>query len=165
MIGTSDNTRTYYVAASMQGTMKVTYKINLSEVVNSTYYTGDIENQCFEILAAGAEYFGMEWDGEDEVGGTLVVPVGSDAMKPMIDFCAWAEEKSYFSGETKNSGTYLATLDGLGEFSCGSSSGWMYTAGNYSEKCTGPNVGAASYTMTADQIITWYMTTNYFNHF
>ncbi len=165
VIGTSDNTRTYYVAASMQGTMKVTYKINLSEVVNSTYYTGDIENQCFEILAAGAEYFGMEWDGEDEVGGTLVVPVGSDAMKPMIDFCAWAEEKSYFSGETKNSGTYLATLDGLGEFSCGSSSGWMYTAGNYSEKCTGPNVGAASYTMTADQIITWYMTTNYFNHF
>ena len=33
------------------------------------------------------------------------------------------------------------------------------------ETCKGPNVGAASYTMTEGQTITWYMTTNYFNHF
>lgn len=86
-------------------------------------------------------------------------------MTPMIQFCTWAENNNKFSGTTSNSGTYLSKLDGLGEFSCGSSSGWMYMDGEYSEKCTGPNVGAASYTMTDGQVITWYMTTNYFNHF
>ena len=79
----------------------------------------------------------------------------------------WAESNDKFSETTKNEGTYLATLDGLGEFSCGQMSGWMYTddSAGYSPNVTGPGVGAASYTMTNGQKITWYMTTNYFNHF
>ncbi len=164
VVSTSDDARTYYVAATMDGLMEVTYQINLSEVIDSTYYTGNVETQCKEILAAGEEYFG-ESSSAKQTGGVVLVPIGSDAMQPMIDFCTWATENNKFHFTTKNSGTYLATLDGLGEFSCGSSSGWMYTAGEYSSNCKGPNVGAASYTMTEGQTITWYMTTNYFNHF
>ncbi len=159
--------RSYVISASYDGYMKVTYQINLKEVMTSDYYKDTVKASADEIIAAGKEYFGMTGNVADlqQVGGTIQVPEGCDAMTPMIQFCTWAENNNKFSGTTSNSGTYLSKLDGLGEFSCGSSSGWMYMDGEYSEKCTGPNVGAASYTMTDGQVITWYMTTNYFNHF
>lgn len=152
--------------------MSVTYAINLHEVVNSTYYTGTTATKCDEIIAGAKGY--LEDIGasnivetNESISGVISVAKGTDAMQPMLDLTEWATDYGAFSYETKNSGTYLSKLNGLGEFDCGQMSGWMYTAdpAGYSATCKGPNVGAASYTMSDGETITWYMTTNYFNHF
>lgn len=167
------NSRLYYVSASVASdNMSVTYAINLHEVVNSTYYTGTTATKCDEIIAGAKGY--LEDIGasnivetNESISGVISVAKGTDAMQPMLDLTEWATDYGEFSYETKNSGTYLSKLNGLGEFDCGQMSGWMYTAdpAGYSATCKGPNVGAASYTMSDGETITWYMTTNYFNHF
>lgn len=163
--------RNYYVSVEFAATgIRVTYGINLSEVVGSSYYTGNIVTQCTEILNGAEGYFNSigatnVTKTSNSVSAVITVPSGTDAMQPMLDLTAWANANNKFSYATSNSGTYLATLDGLGEFSCGNLSGWMYMDGPYTSTCKGPNVGAASYTMVDGGTITWYMTTNYFNHF
>ena len=167
------NTRTYYVSATVASDeISVTYAINLSEVVNDSTYASTFAKNCTEILNGAEGYFeAIEATDivktNDSVSAVITVPAGTNAMQPMLDLTEWATSEKIFTGTTKNNGTYLATLDGLGEFSCGQMSGWMYTddSEGYSPNVTGPGVGAASYTMTNGQKITWYMTTNYFNHF
>lgn len=165
--------RVYYVSAEVAASgIQVTYAIDLTEVVTDSTYSTQFAKNCKEILDGAEGYFnsvGAEnvTKTSKSVSAVITVPAGTNAMKPMLDLTAWAESNSKFTGTTQNNGTYLAKLDGLGEFSCGQMSGWMYTdnANGYSEKVTGPGVGAASYTMADGQTITWYMTTNYFNHF
>ena len=166
-------TRTYYVAAEVASdTIEVTYGINLSEVVNDpAYYTGTVKTQCGQILSGAKQYFESVKAANitataDSVSARITVPTGTSAMKPMVDLYTWATKQGIYKYQTVNSGgTYLATLNGLGEFSCGSMSGWMYMDGPYTPTCVGPGVGAASYTMSNNGTITWYMTTNYIHHF
>ena len=168
-----DDLRTYYVAAEVATDgIQVTYAIDLTEVVTDSTYSTQYAKNCTEILDGAEGYFNSVGAANvtktnKSVSAVITVPTGTDAMKPMLDLTAWAESNNKFTETTKNEGTYLATLDGLGEFSCGQMSGWMYTddSEGYSPNVTGPGVGAASYTMTNGQKITWYMTTNYFNHF
>lgn len=166
-------TRSYYVAAEVaEDSIEVTYAIDLTEVKADSTYATQYAKNCTEILDGAEGYFnsvGAEnvTKTDTSVSALITVPTGTDAMQPMLDLTAWATSEGKFTGTTKNNGTYLATLDGLGEFSCGQMSGWMYTddSRGYFDKVTGPGVGAASYTMSDGQTITWYMTTNYFNHF
>lgn len=165
--------RDYYVAVKVATSgIQVTYAIDLTEVVTNSTYSTQFAKNCTEILDGAEGYFKSVGAANvtktnKSVSAVITVPTGTNAMKPMLDLTAWAESNKKFTGTTKNEGTYLATLDGLGEFSCGQMSGWMYTddSEGYSPNVTGPGVGAASYTMTNGQKITWYMTTNYFNHF
>lgn len=165
--------RDYYVAVKVAASgIQVTYAIDLTEVVTDSTYSTQFAKNCTEILNGAEGYFKSVGAANvtktnKSVSAVITVPTGTDAMKPMLDLITWAESNDKFSETTKNEGTYLATLDGLGEFSCGQMSGWMYTddSAGYSPNVTGPGVGAASYTMTNGQKITWYMTTNYFNHF
>lgn len=165
--------RDYYVAVKVAASgIQVTYAIDLTEVVTNSTYSTQFAKNCTEILDGAEGYFKSVGAANvtktnKSVSAVITVPTGTNAMKPMLDLTAWAESNKKFTGTTKNEGTYLATLDGLGEFSCGQMSGWMYTddSAGYSPNVTGPGVGAASYTMTNGQKITWYMTTNYFNHF
>ena len=169
--------RTYYVAAEVDDdSIQVTYAINLHEVVadtSSEAYGTKFANSCAGILDGAEGYFNSVnaknvTKTSESVSAVITVPTGTDAMQPMLDLTAWATSNGYFDdGDTRNNGTYLAELNGLGEFDCGQMSGWMYTTdpAGYSATCTGPNVGAASYTMTNGETVTWYMTTNYFNHF
>lgn len=172
-----DDLRTYYVAAEVATSgIQVTYAINLHEVVadtSSEAYGTKFADSCAGILDGAEGYFNSVnaknvTKTSESVSAVITVPTGTDAMQPMLDLTAWATSNGYFDdGDTRNNGTYLAELNGLGEFNCGQMSGWMYTTdpAGYSATCTGPNVGAASYTMTNGETVTWYMTTNYFNHF
>lgn len=165
--------RDYYVAVKVAASgIQVTYAIDLTEVVTDSTYSTQFAKNCTEILNGAEGYFNSVGAANvtktnKSVSAVITVPTGTDAMQPMLDLTAWATSNGKFTGTTKNNGGYLATLDGLGEFSCGHNSGWMYTDDSmgYSPNVTGPGVGAASYTMTNGQKITWYMTTNYFNHF
>ena len=168
------NSRTYYVAATLASTgISVTYAINLHEVVSDSAYATEFANNCAGILDGAEGYFNSVnaknvTKTNESVSAVITIAAGTDAMQPMLDLTEWATDNGYFDdGDTRNDGTYLAELNGLGEFDCGQLSGWMYTTdpAGYSATCTGPNVGAASYTMTNGETITWYMTSNYFNHF
>lgn len=173
IVTNGNDTRTYYVAAEVATSgIQVTYAIDLTEVVTDSTYSTQYAKNCTEILNGAEGYFNSVGAANvtktnKSVSAVITVPTGTDAMQPMLDLTAWATSNGKFTGTTKNNGGYLATLDGLGEFSCGQMSGWMYTddSRGYFDKVTGPGVGAASYTMTNGQKITWYMTTNYFNHF
>ena len=164
--------RNYYVAVTVTTSgIQVTYAIDLTEVVDSTYAT-EFASNCTGILDGAEGYFNSVGaknvtKTDKKVSAVITVPAGTNAMKPMLDLTAWAESHGKFTETTSNNGTYLASLNGLGEFDCGQMSGWMYTDkdSGYTPTVTGPNVGAASYTMADGQTITWYMTTNYFNHF
>lgn len=165
--------RDYYVAVKVAASgIQVTYAIDLTEVVTDSTYSTQFAKNCTEILNGAEGYFNSVGAANvtktnKSVSAVITVPTGTNAMQPMLDLTAWATSNGKFTGTTKNESGYLATLDGLGEFSCGHNSGWMYTDDSmgYSPNVTGPGVGAASYTMTNGQKITWYMTTNYFNHF
>ena len=165
--------RVYYVSAKVASSgIQVTYAIDLTEVVTDSTYSTQFAKNCTEILNGAEGYFNSVGAANvtktnKSVSAVITVPTGTNAMQPMLDLTAWATSNGKFTGTTKNESGYLATLDGLGEFSCGHNSGWMYTDDSmgYSPNVTGPGVGAASYTMTNGQKITWYMTTNYFNHF
>ena len=69
--------------------------------------------------------------------------------------------------------TYMATLNGIGEFTFGSMSGWMYTTmpewnadgtADYLNKWFTPPVGAADYTLTNGASICWFICCNYTHH-
>lgn len=174
VVTNNGESRNYYVSAAVKSEdgMQVTYAINLTEVVGDEAYAETFAANCTQILDGTEKYFesiGAEDidKTDDSISALITVPIGTNAMQPMLDLTEWATSKGYFKFATKNNGTYLAKLNGLGEFDCGQLSGWMYTdsVNGYEETCTGPNVGAASYTMSDGQVITWYMTSNYFNHF
>ena len=91
-------------------------------------------------------------------------------MDIMHDF---AVEYGYTS-EVPVGCTYMATLNGVGEFTFGNMSGWMYTDGpDWDDKDTNPEffkswntppIGAASYTLNAGDKICWFICCNYTHH-
>lgn len=85
-----------------------------------------------------------------------------DVMKAFISF---AEGKGLFGSTTSCSDTYLATLNGLGEFSAGQMSGWCYMDDVYDENCKVPMIGAADYPLGNAALFTWFLTVDYTPHF
>lgn len=84
-----------------------------------------------------------------------------DVMKDFISFA----QGTHFNGTTNCSDTYLATLNGLGEFSAGQMSGWCYMDGAYTPTCKVPMVGAADYALGNAPLFTWFLTVDYTPHF
>jgi len=94
----------------------------------------------------------------------LNLPGGSTAMDALY---AMKNLKGFsLSGTGSASGTggsvytYISAIDGLGEFMCGSWSGWCYVVddgGGY----TLPGVGASSYYLSDGEHVTWVYTCTY----
>ena len=89
----------------------------------------------------------------------------ASVMDVMKDFISYAESKGLFSYTTSCSDTYLASLNGLGEFDAGQMSGWCYMDGAYTPTCKVPMVGAADYALGNASLFTWFLTVDYTPHF
>ena len=151
-------TRSYFVNAVLDTTTSFrvsasTYAINFDELNNSEY-ADEFETNVAQIESALNAYYakGKVFAATDSV---------MDVMKDFISFA----QSTYFTGTTNCSDTYLATLNGLGEFSAGQMSGWCYMDGAYTPTCKVPMVGAADYALGNAPLFTWFLTVDYTPHF
>lgn len=151
-------TRSYIVTAVIDTATSFevtedTYAIDFTELNASTYGTQFATNVA-QIEDALAAYYnqGKVFAATDSV---------MDVMKDFISFA----QSTYFTGTTNCSDTYLATLNGLGEFSAGQMSGWCYMDGAYTPTCKVPMVGAADYALGNAPLFTWFLTVDYTPHF
>ena len=164
-VANNNITRKYYITAVLESSTTFvptasTFMIDFTELSDdpdySDYYDaymGNIE----EIEDALSDYY-------DHIQTTGKVFFATQSlMDVMQDYITFAENS--FSFETYCSDTYLSILNGLGEFSAGSMSGWMYIDGAYSSGCIVPNVGSADYALGNSAIFTWFFTTDYGNHY
>lgn len=65
--------------------------------------------------------------------------------------------KAGYSVETNASGTYVESIDGLGEFDLGKNSGWLYSVNGK----TPPTTGASEYRLEDGDVVVWYFTEDY----
>lgn len=152
-------TRSYIVTAVIDTATSFevtedTYAIDFTELNASTYGTQFATNVS-QIKTALNKYY-------DE--GKVFAATAS-VMDVMKDFISYAESKGLFSYTTSCSDTYLASLNGLGEFDAGQMSGWCYMDGEYTSTCKVPMVGAADYALGNASLFTWFLTVNYTPHF
>lgn len=167
---TNDGTsRTYYVFATSPGTITIEYGIDFTEALNSTEYADDADvKAAVDYLISAAEgFFGVGTQGG--AYGKRVVASGTTVMDIMHEF---AEENGW-GDEVPEGCTYMATLNGIGEFTFGSMSGWMYTTqpewnkdrtADYMNKWYTPPIGAASYTLSDGDTICWFICCDYTHH-
>lgn len=145
------------------------YDINLSEVINSTYYSA-VEEKVDAIADAWEAY----------ILTPRTFSAGTSVMEILQAFDTWAHDttdpvshEKYFTGDSDfGGGTYLSKLNGLNWNDCGNLAGYMYTndangyywtsADNHS---TIPPVGAADMVFTSSTRIVWFYTVNYQNWF
>lgn len=151
-------TRSYIVTAVLDTTTSFrvsasTYAINFDEL-NDSEYADEFETNVAQIETALNAYYakGKVFAATDSV---------MDVMKDFISFA----QSTYFTGTTNCSDTYLATLNGLGEFSAGQMSGWCYMDGAYTPTCKVPMIGAADYPLGNAALFTWFLTVDYTPHF
>lgn len=147
------------------------YDINLTEVINSTYYAdAAIKNKVDAIVTAWNAY----------ITESHTFNAGTSVMAILQNFDTWAHtttkpgsSEKYFTGDSDfGGGTYLSKLNGLNWNDCGNLAGYMYTndangyywtsADNHS---TIPSVGAADMVFTSSTQIVWFYTVNYWNWF
>ena len=153
-------TRSYIVTAVLDTTTSFrvsasTYEINFDELNNSEY-ADEFETNVAQIESALNAYYAK---------GKVFAATAS-VMDVMKDFISYATENNFFTAGTTNcSDTYLATLNGLGEFSAGQMSGWCYMDGAYDANCKVPMVGAADYALGNASLFTWFLTVDYTPHF
>lgn len=162
--------RTYYVFATSPGTVTVQYGIDFTEALNSTQYAnnGEIAEAVDDLILAAENSFGAGEDGSTY--GTLVVMGGTTVMDIMHEFA----EANNWSDEVPEGCTYMATLNGIGEFDFGQNSGWMYTDdpdwdeaetnNEFYEDWNTPPIGAADYVLSDGDTICWFICCDYIHH-
>lgn len=154
--------RNYYVFATDANTFTVSYGFDFTEAKASEYYTGDVAEAVDTLESQAKAFFG------GECYNTITVTSGQTVMDIMHNFAV-----AYgYEAEVPEGCTYMATLNGIGEFTFGSMSGWMYTDGPswdgsgaaLYETWNTPPVGAADYTLTAGDTICWFICCDYTHH-
>lgn len=159
--------RNYTVIATDENTISVNFGIDFTEATESSYYTGEVATKVNTLISQAQEYFGGNVAGKTY--GEISVPAGSTVMDIMRKFAV----KYNYTSEVPEGCTYMATLNGIGEFTFGQYSGWMYTDGPSWNTTTGaalyttwntPPVGAASYTLSQGNTICWFICCNYMHH-
>lgn len=152
------------------------YDINLTEVIKSDYYTGEIVDKVDEIVTAWNAY----------IAEPHTFAAGTSVMAILQAFDTWATEHEnpetfdmYFTGTSDfGGGSYLSKLNNLNWNDCGSMGGYMYTDdanGLYNANIEGlntrtgkssiPMVAANNMTFTSSTRIVWFFTVNYSNWF
>lgn len=169
--------RNYTVIATDANTISVNIGIDFTEALDSTQYKtdSDVKARVDKLIEESKIYFGN--GGKDATGeelkslpthGVITVPAGSTVMDVMHQFAV----KYGYTSEVPEGCTYMATLNGVGEFTFGSMSGWMYS-NNPTWDETGdalyttwntPPVGGASYVLTNGETVCWFICTNYVHH-
>ena len=159
--------RNYTIIATDENTISVSFGIDFTEATQSSYYTGDVATKVNTLISQAQEYFGGNVAGKTY--GEISVPAGSTVMDIMRNFAV----KYNYTSEVPEGCTYMATLNGIGEFTFGNMSGWMYTDGPSWNTTTGaalyttwntPPVGAASYTLSQGKTICWFICCDYTHH-
>lgn len=159
--------RNYTVIATDENTISVNFGIDFTEATESSYYTGEVATKVNTLISQAQEYFGGNVAGKTY--GEISVPAGSTVMDIMRNFAV----KYNYTSEVPEGCTYMATLNGIGEFTFGNMSGWMYTDGPSWNTTTGaalytnwntPPIGAASYTLSQGNTICWFICCNYTHH-
>lgn len=160
--------RNYTVIATDANTISVSFGIDFTEAKASEFYTGTVATAVDTLVAQATEFFGGNTAGATY--GEITVAAGSTVMDVMHQFA----EKYGYTSEVPEGCTYMATLNGIGEFTFGPMSGWMYTDGpnwddaetnaQFYEDWNTPPVGAASYTLSAGDKICWFICCDYSHH-
>lgn len=151
------SSRQYHMFVSELPMITVDFGFNFGELElhkDESYYA-DVKAQADVIAEDAAECFGGT---KADPHGTIQVPSGTSVMDVLEEF---TNAKGYPDATTGS--TYIASINGLGEFDGGSMSGWMYSdsAEGWSTTCNIPMVGAADYTLTDGARITWFYTCDY----
>ena len=161
--------RKYYVFLTDPGTFTVRYGIDFTEAMaDTTNYTGAVKTAVDTLYGQAKEYFGVSDNQTCGGYGEIIVNSGETVMDIMRKFAV----AHGYASEVPEGCTYMATLNGIGEFDFGQYSGWMYTDGpswtsdgkaDYTKWNT-PAVGGASYTLSAGDTICWFICCNYMHH-
>lgn len=149
-------------------------------VVDSTAVNVTIEINCYNAktfvdanpssTAATAyntlnSHMGFNDSGKMTTVVSLSLPAGSTAMDAL--YALQSQKNFSISGTGSATGTagtvytYISAMDGLGEKMCGSWSGWCFVSTMPNATYEMPSVGAASYSLTEGEHITWVYTCNY----
>ncbi|MGN0720606.1 MAG: hypothetical protein ACI4LZ_01460 [Anaerovoracaceae bacterium] len=165
VISSGNDSRNYYLIISDNSTVTLTFGFDFTEAKGSTYYTGDVKDAVDTLVTQAAVAYG---NGTGKTYGTVVVTAGTTAMDLMIEFADIYE----YSDEVPEGCTYMATLNGIGEFTFGNMSGWMYTNtavwdddGNaIPTSWNTPPVGGANYVLSDGEAVIWFICCDYTHH-
>ena len=174
-----DYSRNYYIVATDANNISVNVGIDFTEAVASTEYktNTDVQNRVNTLVNQCKIFFGNKGNAETDVEklaelpthGELTVPAGTTAMGIMRMFAV----KYEYGSEVPENCTYMAKLNGVGEFTFGNYSGWMYSDNPTWDTETGealyttwrtPAVGGADYVLTQNSNICWFICCNYMHH-
>ena len=173
-----DFSRNYTVIATDDNTISVNFGIDFTEAINSTEYKSHkilkdnitVTDAVDQLIVKAHAYFAKTNEDATATYGTITVTAGSTVMDIMRNFAV----ANQLGSEVPEGCTYMATLNGIGEFTFGQYSGWMYTDGpNWDNKATNakfyeswntPPIGAASYTLSEGDEICWFICCNYMHH-
>ena len=160
-------TRKYYVFATDPGTFTVKYGIDFTEALADSHYTGTVKTAVDNLYSQAKEFFGVTNGQTYAAYGERIVNSSETVMDIMHKFAV----KYGYTSEVPANCTYMATLNGIGEFTFGQYSGWMYTDGPTwvsgaadFTKWNTPAVGGASYTLSAGDEICWFICCDYRHH-
>ena len=161
------DSRDYYVFATDPSTVSFYYGIDFTEAMASDEYEDDDIAAAVDKLNSEAKAFFGTKDGH--AYGQRTAAVGTTVMDVMREFAL----ANGYGSEVPAGCTYMATLNGIGEFTFGNMSGWMYTTmpewnadgtADYLNKWFTPPVGAADYTLTNGANICWFICCDYTHH-
>lgn len=176
-----DYSRIYYVIATDANNISVKVGIDFTEALASDAYNSttstDVKDRVDTLIRQCKIFFGNKGvettDAETlaklPTHGEITVPAGTTAMGVMRMFA----EKYHYESEVPENCTYMAKLNGVGEFTFGSYSGWMYSDNPTWDTETGaalyttwrtPAVGGADYVLTQNSNICWFICCNYMHH-
>lgn len=164
--------RKYFIFAVDSTSYVAYYGFDFTEAKASPEYLADtgktgIAAAVDTLESQATEYFGKV--SGKPYGQILVEGENKTAMDIMHEFAV----KYGYSSEVPEGCTYMATLNGIGEFTFGDLSGWMYTnapqwnadgsAKNNTLWFTAP-IGAADYAMFSGATVCWFICTDYTTH-
>ena len=176
-----DYSRNYYIVSTDAINISVKVGIDFTEALASDAYNSttstDVKDRVDTLIRQCKIFFGNKGvettDAETlaklPTHGEITVPAGTTAMGVMRMFA----EKYHYESEVPENCTYMAKLNGVGEFTFGSYSGWMYSDNPTWDTETGaalyttwrtPAVGGADYVLTQNSNICWFICCNYMHH-
>ena len=155
--------RAFDITVADATAVNVTIEINCYNA--KTFVDANPSSTAVSAYNTLTSHMGFNDSGKMTTVVSLSLPSGSTAMDALY---ALQEQKGFtISGTGSATGTagtvytYISAMDGLGEKMCGSWSGWCYVSTMPGKTYTMPMVGAAGYSLTEGEHITWVYTCNY----
>lgn len=159
--------RTFEIAVVDATSVSVTIEINC---VNAKTFANNNPNSAAATAYNTLKtHMGFNDSGKMTSVVSLNLPAGSTAMDALYALKASKGEQGFsITGTGSATGTvtnpvvtYVSAIDGLGEKMCGSWSGWCFVSTMPNAPYEMPSVGAASYSLTEGEHITWVYTCNF----